>query len=107
MEGMMIGRPDVEEVLRAAFAFSAAFYNKEDSFRRYGRFFYGVSMSGTEHKRWVEEIQPTNSMTFRVGNHPDPLLLLPDPREISRDALQHPENEIARIVTYAKRELER
>lgn len=107
LEGMMIGRPDVEEVLRADFAFVAAFYDRVDRFRRHERFLYGVALSGVGYKKWVEEIRPTNSMTFGVGNHPDPLVLLPEPRVISRDALGQSEREIERIVTYARRELGR
>lgn len=107
LEGMMIARPDVEEVLRADFAFASALYEKLDPFRRHERFLYSVAISGIGHKRWVEEIQPTNSMTLGVGNHPDPLILLPEPRVISREALRQPLREIERIVTFARRELGR
>ena len=69
-EGMMIGRKDVEEVLRAAFAFSAAFYDRIDQFRRHERFLYSVALSGLGTEV-VEEVRPTNQISMSMRQHPE------------------------------------
>jgi hypothetical protein len=106
-EGMMIVRGDVEEILRADFAFTNALYEKLDPYRRHERFLYGVAMTNLRHKEWVEELRPTNSMSLSMQELEEPLLLLPESRVIGRDTLRQPEQEIERVVTYARRALDR
>lgn len=106
-EGMMIVRGDVEDVLRADFAFTNALYEKLDPYRRHERFLYGVAMTNLRHKEWVEELRPTNSMSLSMQDLPDPLLLLPEVRVIGRDTLRTPGPEIERVVTYARRAFDR
>ena len=106
-EGMMIVRGDVEDILRADFAFTNALYEKLDPYRRHERFLYGVAMTNLRHKEWVEELRPTSSMSLSMQELADPLVLLPEARVIGRDTLRHPEPEIERVVTYARRAFDR
>lgn len=105
-EGMTLVRVDLEDALRATFAFCAAFYERLDPYRRYERFLYSVALSGLRHKQWVEEARPTNTMSFGMREPADPLILLPEPRTVNRDVLPAPGQEVERIVTYARRGLQ-
>lgn len=104
-EGMMLVRADVEDSLRAAFAFSALFFERFDPYRRQERFLYGVALTGLQHKKWVEEVRPSNSMSLSLRERADPLVLLPEPRVVTRVTLQQANEEITRVVRYAQHEL--
>lgn len=104
-QGMVIERADVEETLRAAFAFSSAMFERLDPYRRHERFIYGVGLTGLQYRTWVEEVRPTNRMTMTMRQHPEPHLLFPEPRTIGRSTLHQPEQEVERIVTYARHDL--
>lgn len=105
LEGMMIARPDVEALLREAFAFSNAWYEHQDRYRRYQRFFYAVAFVGVEYRRWVEAAPSGNSFTMGTGSTPDPFLVFDRPRLIGREDLTNPTPEIERIATLAGRAL--
>jgi hypothetical protein len=103
---MLIVRGEVESLLQSAFAFADAWYAAQDPHRRHQRFHYGVAITGLRYHKWVEQIPgPSNSFTMGRGNHPDPLLILPRPRLISRDDLGRSDQEIERLVTLMGREL--
>ena len=103
--GMMIIGSDVEALLRAAFAFSNAWYEQHDPYRRHQRFYYGVALAGIEYRKWVDAAPRGNSFAMGMGSAPDPYLVFARPRLIGREDLANPAPEIGRVATLAARDL--
>ena len=96
----------VEHVLMAAFRFSGAVYDLVDEFHRFGRFKVDVALGGAQGAVLERSPQPRSSYTIPWRQPATgPVVPLQAPRVVDRHDLQHPEDEVSRLLTYLRRKL--
>lgn len=101
--GMVIMIADVEERLRQSFAFTHAFFEQRDPYKRHQRFHYDVVALSLGFRRFTRDTTPRNSYTMNMSRTDQPLVVYPRPRLIGRDDIANPDGEITRIVALLER----
>ena len=89
---------DIEAVLRACFAFSAAFYNDIDRFDRQQTFLYNAALSGLGYRQLERNPQPRSSSTIAMRSEQQVIVAHEEPRRVTRNELSSPEAEINRTI---------
>ena len=101
--GMVIVIADVEERLRQSFAFTHAFFEQRDPYKRHQRFHYNAAALSLGFRRFTRDTTPRNSYTMNMSRTDRPLVVYPQPRLIGRDDIANPADEITRIVALLER----
>ena len=105
LDGMVLAHEDVEQVLALQFAFAAAIFAHLDTYERHTRFSYQVALFNIGFRTFERNPRPRSSYSIPHRSADDPLLVLPQPRTISRQALAAPNAEVERVMAELTRVL--
>lgn len=97
LDALVIAVEDIGVVLQQCFAFSAAFYEQLDPFKRHQRFEYNLALSGLDYRMIEHNPQARSSYTMSMRNR-DVVRAFDQPRVLARADLHHPEREIERAI---------
>jgi len=97
LDSMVIAVEDIEAVFRLCFAFSAAFYDEIDQFKRHQRFQYNVALSGLDYR--VIERNPRSHSSYPVSmRNRGVIQAFEEARWITRTELRQPTSEVERVI---------
>ena len=102
--GLAVYVADIEAAFRTMLAFAVAFYAARDPYKRHHRLLYNVALIGLEYRK-ILRVEPKGGgfpMNIMRGSN-DPLVAFDEARMISRDQLEHPNDEIERAVVLLQR----
>ncbi|QXD15802.1 DUF4062 domain-containing protein [Rhodocaloribacter litoris] len=101
----------LEGVLTAVFQFAGTIYAQEDPYLRFERLQVDIALAGVHGAVLERNPQPRSSYTipdaWMQGMHgpAEPLTPLPAPRVVNRRDLEHPDDEVSRLMAYLRRAL--
>jgi hypothetical protein len=97
----------VESAAEKAFAFTEALYDEIDEFGRHQKFYYNAALSNLGHRPIVDQHDSDQQATLvQPVAQDDSVVAFSSPRDLSRNALRGPEEEIERIITVIRRKRE-
>jgi hypothetical protein len=96
-------RRDVELALATMFTFVGQLFDSIDRFQRHQRFTYGVSFAGIGFRSLVDQVEKRSS--YSMASNIDGAVVIEKPRNIARNVLNQPRDEVARIITLLGRRI--
>ena len=97
LDSMVVAVEDIEAVVRLCFAFSAAFYDEIDRFKRHQRLQYNVALSGLDY-RVIERNPRANSPYSMSMRDRGVIRAFEKARWITRTELRQPTDEVERVI---------